>query len=622
MPYVPNADDLTQPTEDKELVSAAAEFRTLKAKVESNQDRIDTLEGSALQVVAGEYLATAPVDMAGYAISNAGNMSADIVTTDELVVGGFTFTPGDFSPDIDAALRGDLATTGAGKGAEMVASDDGAGGSLWTTVAGFITRLRSSAGSALVGFIQSGTGAIARPMQDKARDFVSVRDFGAVGNGLVDDTAAIQAALNVHNHVYVEPGTYRCDGMIELNQGKTLQVAGGATLVRLSASSSSTDPVVWIKNRFAALIGAGQHSSIIKSENRVPRGVVRLGHKDMTESHAGVFYCTLRGFNLQGGQGFGRTTGDPDVGLYMANPQFGNVASYFHNVSDLRIQDFNIGIWLHGWANGNTFTNIQGDRIGNITLGPDKNVFIYCNGALDNSATNCQFHGSANSIGLLVDILDNTANGGAVHTPQANSWSNMVFEQTGSNAIGLKAVGTTNSSFYEIRSNVNQGNSVPANFTDTNILIQLQDFGARRITGTEVTAKTAYRGLGSFQVGTGTRYLSSRKVKLGNAANAATVSFTLSIGAEGAVWRFGFARITVAGGDNGLSTSPVAWYLYKLNSLNTLYPVLGDLVDSGGNTASFTITNPSNGVITISSTEDSIVADLDCSFGTSEVLVT
>ena len=35
MPYIPNADDQTQPTEDKFVVSAAAEFRELKRKVAS-----------------------------------------------------------------------------------------------------------------------------------------------------------------------------------------------------------------------------------------------------------------------------------------------------------------------------------------------------------------------------------------------------------------------------------------------------------------------------------------------------------------------------------------------------------------------------------------------------------
>lgn len=44
-------------------------------------------------------------------------------------------------------------------------------------------------------FVQDGTGAVTRTMQDKARDLISVKDFGAVGDGATDDTSAIQAAL-------------------------------------------------------------------------------------------------------------------------------------------------------------------------------------------------------------------------------------------------------------------------------------------------------------------------------------------------------------------------------------------------------------------------------------------
>lgn len=56
--------------------------------------------------------------------------------------------------------------------------------------------LLASSGSGSVGYLPAGTGAVARTVQGKLREAVSVSDFGAVGNGVADDTAAIQAAIN------------------------------------------------------------------------------------------------------------------------------------------------------------------------------------------------------------------------------------------------------------------------------------------------------------------------------------------------------------------------------------------------------------------------------------------
>lgn len=50
-------------------------------------------------------------------------------------------------------------------------------------------------GSRLVAYLIRATGGVARWVEDKLSDTISVKDFGAVGDGVADDTAAINAAI-------------------------------------------------------------------------------------------------------------------------------------------------------------------------------------------------------------------------------------------------------------------------------------------------------------------------------------------------------------------------------------------------------------------------------------------
>ena len=118
--------------------------------------------------------------------------------------------------------------------AAQVSANDGTSGTLFTTVAGFITKVMSSAGSGIVGYLRTATGAVASTVYAKLFEHLSVKDFGAAGTGLVDDTAAVLACVNYakangYSRIYFPKGIYNVNNLVLDGLSGFLIFGDGAT---------------------------------------------------------------------------------------------------------------------------------------------------------------------------------------------------------------------------------------------------------------------------------------------------------------------------------------------------------------------------------------------------------
>lgn len=146
-------------------------------------------------------------------------------------------------------------------------------------------------------FTATGTGAATRTSHDKFSDAISIKDFGAVGDGLTDDTNAIINALLAHDSVFIPSGEYLITGVINLTARKSL-------------------------------IGAGQ-TSVLKCQNQSFNAI------EVTEDHA-----SLHHFRIEGG----------DIGIKLYGVTRPVVQT---SVSDITIVAPNIGVQLDGYNDTN-----------------------------------------------------------------------------------------------------------------------------------------------------------------------------------------------------------------------------------------------------------------------------
>ena len=306
-------------------------------------------------------------------------------------------------------------------------------------------EISDAVSSVNVGFLQAGTGAVARTTQSKLRETVSVKDFGAVGNGVTDDTAAIQAAIDaVYNSfggiVFLPQAVYKISG-ITLRDGVTLQGEGAWASVILTSSASAT------------VINMGISSAI--KEIKVASSVTRTSsfYIDIQSNGAIINNCEFEGYYIC--INVGTISGALPVGCLITDCEFrspviasGTGAILFTNFSNAEVRNCIIS--------GPALPATQPDF--GIQFNNGDTAFVY--------GTNITLHGKAlairtsallNCYGVTIDgcVFDSSGTitggasassaeilptGGVYNTRISNSWFGL--SQGGSGCyIGTSGVG-------------------------------------------------------------------------------------------------------------------------------------------------------------------------------------
>lgn len=97
-------------------------------------------------------------------------------------------------------------------------------------------------------FTQAGVGAVTRSSQDKMRDIVSVKDFGALGDGVTDDAASIQKAIDYclsisgGSKLIFPMGTYALGSQVNFPKtvDTTITVVGDRAVIKRFGSYTGT----------------------------------------------------------------------------------------------------------------------------------------------------------------------------------------------------------------------------------------------------------------------------------------------------------------------------------------------------------------------------------------------
>ena len=196
-----------------------------------------------------------------------------------------------------------------------------------------------------VTFLAAGSGATQRTVLDKLRDVVSVKDFGAVGNGVANDSPAIQAAINYLESIdggvlYFPAGTYGIDAPLVVPGGVSLR--GESEYATILKKTTATATSIYNPRVIEPLGTPSGTGTPIGNAVCVLYMCFNAANEDVPYAYGTVEHLTIQA-----------NTNDPNT----TTTKFGIVSAGFNNATlkNVRIEyvqyglvvtDYNIGAWF------------------------------------------------------------------------------------------------------------------------------------------------------------------------------------------------------------------------------------------------------------------------------------
>lgn len=179
------------------------------------------------------------------------------------------------------------------------------------------TDLVANTGASLIRWVSTAAGAVARTVLGKLNDHISVKDFGAIGDGTTDDTAAFQAAIdvatsfgNTYTSIYIPPGLYRITDTVRINKNKVrLFGAGDKSCLYFQPTADNKVMLLVQNSNAAALISyvSLENFGFIAHFSAPVTGYLKTGIKLIDASTVTINNVNILDNSWTGGSGRGST---------------------------------------------------------------------------------------------------------------------------------------------------------------------------------------------------------------------------------------------------------------------------------------------------------------------------